>query len=1510
MKSSGNHEPHIKIFNFKLTPHIGVGKSLFLWFLFISIVPLLTVSYINYFNAYKSLSIATKKTLVNSSRLKVDKVNSYFAGIEKDLNFQSELQSNKNFLNQLSDGYSNASVGLKNYLKTTDYQNIVEQRNSFFTKIRASNNYYDIYLIDAKGNVLYSVKRDHFLGTNVFDGEYSNTKIGETAQNILETGQMLFSDFERDINNMDLVSGIIGKPLRENGNTIGMIAFRIRDDDLNRLMQKSDDLGKTGITYIVGEDLMMRSISRSSGDTILMKQKITNKRTKKWLRLQPRTQAVESSYEDDQHNLVSSYEGLKGEWVYGIARSIPKLEDFGVQWAVVEEFELDEAFIYPRQLSDKVKISLILTVIVVLIISVFVTKRTVTPIKKLSAWAKQVAEGHLEKKNIRAPKNEVGEMKNTFNNLVDYLLGLSYVTQDIAKGDFSRKVEVRSEHDVLAKSVNQMIESFRTVVNQANKISQGDYTEDVKPRSEKDTLGIALENMTRTLRESSEEIRRQDWLKTGISQLNARMSGKKELSQLSKEIIEFMAVYLNAKIGLIYIKEEDKLVLQESYALKEEDQFKEIKIGEGLVGQAVQSNQIMEVQHTSREDIPSIDMTVTKEKPSTFLVAPFNYEGQTIGVIQLGNQKDFTELERQLFEDSLDSIAVAANAALAHYQLQKLLKKSQEQQEKLEVQQEELRQTNEELEEQTKALKASENTLQQQKEELSVINEELEERTKALEKEKEKIKVKNDELETARKQIEEKAHDLEKASKYKSEFLANMSHELRTPLNSILVLSQLLVRNDSGNLTDKQIEFAKTINTSGNDLLELINDILDLSKVESGKLQLNIEKVDLQEIADNIERIFDPVITRKGLDLHVEVDKNLPKDIYSDPQRIMQIIKNLMSNAMKFTDKGYVKLHIFKPDPQTSFSTKELNKFGAIGITISDTGSGIPKDKRELIFEAFQQGDGTTSRKYGGTGLGLSITRSFTQLLRGDITLDSEEGKGTSFTLYIPEKVTKESTEEHEKNSNDTGGPEKEPEKYEGDGVSDSTQQKEQTPKEATGEKENMAGEEQTEVRETSEKREQEKGEAEKIESEEAAKHTSESDAEEKNLEIPEDDRDKIKENEDFILVIEGDTEFAKTVYKKASEKGYKIMIAQDGATGIHYADYHGPAAIILDEEMADLDGWAVMNRLKSNSRTRHIPVYFISATDKSIKAMNKGALGSLTKPVNPEALEEMFKKFEDVLYRKEKKVLVVDDESVVRKSIEGLIGKEGVQIKSVGKGEEAFKLLKGELFDLVILDLGLEDMSGFDLLEMIKKEESITHVPIIIYTSQNLDEEEQKTIKKYAESVIIKGAHSPERLLAEATLYLHKSEEELSDDKKEILHDLINDKGDLLKDKKVLAADDDVRNLFALSSVLNSYGMQVNMAKNGKDALKKLKEENDYDVVLMDIMMPEMDGYEAIRKIREIPEYESLPVIALTAKAMKNDREKCLAAGASEYIAKPVDNEKLLSMLRVWLYNKEENDQ
>lgn len=919
-----------------------------------------------------------------------------------------------------------------------------------------------------------------------------------------------------------------------------------------------------------------------------------------------------------------------------------------------------------------------------------------------------------------------------------------------------------------------------------------------------------------------------------------------------------MSSYLQAKVGLIYVKEENFLHLIESFAVLDvKDSFNKREIGEGLVGQVAESRKLIEYNQPSNSE-PLIDYTTGKVLPDSYLVAPFIYEGELIGVVQIGGVSTFTELQKQLFTVTMDSIAVAMNAAKAHTQLKQLLSKSQMQQERLEVQQEELRQTNEELEEQAKALKASENTLHQQKEELSVINEELEERTKALEKEKDKIKIKNSELEAARKQIEEKAIDLEKASKYKSEFLANMSHELRTPLNSILVLSQLMMRNEKNSLSAKEVEFAKTIHTSGNDLLELINEILDLSKVEAGKLKLNVEKVELEEMAVNLERTFAPVALKRGLSLDIKVDPELPRFIQSDPQRIMQVVKNLMSNALKFTEKGFVKLEITRPDKDIKFINEALNATNSIAFSIIDSGIGIAKDKRELIFEAFQQADGTTSRRYGGTGLGLSISRSFTDLLDGEIFLESEEGKGTVFTLCIPERIEKSEVDMERERAERT-------ESYSYSNSKDDDQDEKPQQDLRSNEDRQLSGQSQ-------------------------------------RLLIA-DDRKSLKEGDDFILVVEDDPKFAKLLYDMASERGFKTIVAIDGESGIHYADFYKPKAIILDVMLPGIDGWEVMTRLKNNMNTRHIPVHFISATDKSLRAMKMGAIGYLTKPVTVEQLEKVFQKIEDVIHKEEKKLLVIDDEAIVRKSVENLIGKQGVEITSVGSGREAFRLLKEEFFDLVILDLGLEDMSGFDLLEMIKKEETIPQIPVIVYTGQELNRDEEHALKRFAESIIIKGARSPERLLAEATLFLHKDEHDLTDAHKETLHHALEEKNTILKGKHILMVDDDMRNLFALSSVLESHEVSVTMAKNGREAIEKLESVADIDLILMDIMMPEMDGYEAMRRIRKMKDFEDIPMIALTAKAMKSDREKCIAAGANEYLSKPVDNDKLLSMLRVWLY-------
>jgi len=800
----------------------------------------------------------------------------------------------------------------------------------------------------------------------------------------------------------------------------------------------------------------------------------------------------------------------------------------------------------------------------------------------------------------------------------------------------------------------------------------------------------------------------------------------------------------------------------------------------------------------------------------------------------------------------MENIAIAVNAAIAHEKLQQLLVKSQTQQEKLEIQQVALRKSNNELEQQAKALRDSEYTLQQQKEELSVINEELEDRTQALEKEKNNIKIKNEELEKAGELIKDKARDLEKASKYKSEFLANMSHELRTPLNSILVLSQLLAKNEKMNLTAKQVEFAKTINSSGNDLLNLINEILDLSKVEAGKLELNIDKVDLREMADNLKRIFLPVAQKQNIELKINLAEDIPKFVYTDIQRLTQVVRNLMSNAIKFTQKGYVELSMFLPKEKEDYKSQFLKRGQVIAISVKDTGIGIAEEKRQLIFEAFQQADGTTSRKYGGTGLGLSISKSFSELLKGEIQLDSEENKGTVFTLYLPLQL-------------DAGQVE-------------------------MGSNPNELIKMQKENRE-------------RLVQEVISSHDNKDDLLKEKIELVDDDRNNIKKGDKFILIVEDDSKFATLMYDMAGEMGFKALIAIDGEAAIHYADYYMPSAIILDVGLPKMDGWEVMQRLKNNVKTRHIPVHFISASDNSNRAMKMGAIGFLQKPVSVVKLEKVFTKINDVISRVEKKVLVIDDSAIIRKSVEGMISKEGIVTKSVATGKEAFELIKEEIFDCIILDLGLVDMSGYDLLEMIRKEKTIQQVPIIVYTGQEMTPKEEKALKEYAESVILKDANSMEHILAEVTLFLHKDKNNLSEENVERLEKQIGTNKDLLVNKTVLLVDDDMRNVFALSSLLQSKKMNVEIAKNGVEALDKLEKMNKVDIVLMDIMMPEMDGFEAMRRIRKQKKYAKLPILALTAKAMKSDREKCIAAGANEYIPKPIDNNKLISMLNVWLY-------
>jgi len=934
---------------------------------------------------------------------------------------------------------------------------------------------------------------------------------------------------------------------------------------------------------------------------------------------------------------------------------------------------------------------------------------------------------------------------------------------------------------------------------------------------------IVINNL-KALKKAEQESAQKNWALAGSGELATGMQGNKQLSELAQTIINHLAAWLNAQGGAIYIVEENTLHLKlaGAYAISfKKNDLPVVRIGEGLVGQCAAEKRSILVA-----DIPAghfdISTSFGKVLPAHIIAAPVIFEGAVIAVVELGSIHGFSPFQQQYLQVAAASIAVAISSSQAREKTKELLEETQRQAEELEAQQEELKQTNEELHEKTELLERSEAELRTQQEELQQTNEELEETANLLKDQKAK-------LESTKIEVECKAGELELTSKYKSEFLANMSHELRTPLNSILILAQLLVENKSKVLGEKEVTYAKNIHSSGTDLLDLINEILDLSKIESGKVDLDVAETDIRQMVGNMRAMFSEVANSRSI--HFEIigaEEQAPGILHTDGQRLGQILRNLLSNAFKFTGKnGKV---IFRVEMQDN----------AVAFSVSDTGIGIPANKQEIIFQAFRQADGSTKRKYGGTGLGLSISRELAHVLGGEIYLQSEEGKGSKFTLVLPLAYDASLAAPPPPVATPVSRrPATRPEEHQKDAVT----------------KEHVI-----------------------------------------------DDRYAIQENDRVVLIIEDDVRFADILLNFFRERNYKGIIAHQGNTGLSLARYYRPDTIILDMHLPVMDGSEVLRQLKNDPALRHIPVQIFSGYDRRKESLELGAFDFIKKPVTRTAMQDAVDKMEEFIRKKLKKLLIVEDNRQQNNAIRELIGNGDVKSFSAYAGMEAIEIMQKEKFDCVIIDLGLPDMSGIELLEKIKANSELNKVPIIVYTGKDLNKEETARLNKLANTVVLKTANSRERLLDETILFLHRVESNLPKEKQQIIRKL-HRSDEVLKNRKVLIVDDDMRNIYSLTNALEEEGLCCITADNGKAALSMLKEQPDTDIVLMDVMMPEMDGYEATQEIRKMDKFAKLPVIALTAKAMKGDREKCLEAGMSDYIAKPVNVDQLLSLMRVWLY-------
>ena len=945
-------------------------------------------------------------------------------------------------------------------------------------------------------------------------------------------------------------------------------------------------------------------------------------------------------------------------------------------------------------------------------------------------------------------------------------------------------------------------------------------------------LGLGLTGVVGFLILRSEAARRrEDWLQTGRVGLSKAMLGDQPINQLGDNILSYLCRYLDAHAGAVFSRDRNGPYRRVSaYGVPADTKILDhFAGGEGLLGQAAVEGRSILVR-----DVPdgyiAIGSAFGESKPRHLVVAPAIVDGSTNAVLEFGFIHPLKEDALSLLEQMSEGIGIAVRSANYRAELQNFLEETQRQSEELQAQGEELRVSNEELEEQGRALKELQSRLELQQAELEQTNSQLEEQAQQLENQR-------DDLERVNDIVRLRAQELERASQYKSDFLANMSHELRTPLNSLLILAKLLADNDTGRLSPEQVRYAQTIQSSGNDLLTLINDILDLSKIEAGHMEIKPEPLALARLTKDLTNLFAPVAEKKTLEFRVEVAPECPAYIETDGQRLEQVLRNLLSNAFKFTEQGSIELRVARaPD-------------GQIALSVADTGIGISQDKQNAVFEPFRQADGTISRKYGGTGLGLSICRELVRLLGGTLALRSQEGQGSTFTVVIPETF----------------------------GAANA-QSRAETPRASPAPL--------------------------TVESPLPVATPAPTRRPDRHIE---DDRQRLSGQRRVLLIIEDDQSFARILRDLSHEMEFECLVAGSATEALDVAKEFIPSAVVLDVGLPDHSGLWVLDQLKRDVRTRHIPVHVVSASDNAQTALSLGAIGYALKPVKHEDLTEVLKKLETKLAQRMRRVLIVEDDPVQRDAVQRLLGSHEVETVAAATAAECLLLLKNQTFDCMVLDLSLPDASGYSLLETLSQEGAYSFPPVIVYTGRDLSGEEEQRLRRYSKSIIIKGAKSPERLLDEVSLFLHQVISDLPDEQQRMIRQARN-RDAALEGRRILVVEDDVRNVYSLTSILEPRGARVQIARNGREAIetidKSSKEGNAVDLVLMDVMMPVMDGLMATEKIRQNPEWRKLPIIMLTAKAMPDDQERCLSAGANDYMAKPIDVEKLLSLIRVWMPN------